>query len=199
MNEKLGEDLDGEIEKARKKLDRLADKCEKILKDKYPGISDNWITRKLGYLDEDDEFCEFPEITEQRKVIRDLLEEAPKRHDMRFVGRVGLFTPVIDGVGGGKLYRIENGKKYNVGGCSDYRWLESEFVKEHGMEDKVDRSYYTRLVDEAIADFNEMVDFEWFVSDELPPHEEIRMIDIPAADFINIPEGSPEEVPFEEI
>ena len=49
-------------------------------------------------------------------------------------------------------------------GAKDYRWLESEMVKDLGKEDSIDISYYDRLFDEAIKSINEYGDFEWFVS-----------------------------------
>ena len=45
-------------------------------------------------------------------------------------------------------------------------WLESEFVKSLGKEDDIDRSYYDKLVDDAVEAISKYGDFEWFVSDE---------------------------------
>ena len=39
-------------------------------------------------------------------------------------------------------------------------------VTELGKEDDIDRSYYDKMVDEAIKSISEYGDFEWFVSDE---------------------------------
>lgn len=47
-------------------------------------------------------------------------------------------------------------------GTKGFRWLESETVKELGKEDTVDRSYYDKLVDDAVADISQYGDFEWF-------------------------------------
>lgn len=121
-------------------------------------------------------------------------------HSYHFIGKVGQFCPIKPGCGGGILYRDQNGKYDSVSGTKGYRWLESEMVKELGKEDDVDMTYFKNLVNVAIygsgtgkmykpgiADFG---DFEWFVSDDpVPPVEQ-------AWDFMNIPEGSPEEVPF---
>ena len=102
----------------------------------------------------------------------------------QFVGRVGQFTPVKHG---GKLVR-KNGDKYHavVGtkrpNGEPYLWLESEIVQKLHLEDTVDRSYYDRLVDEAISTICKYGDYEMFISDdpltgnmnppEKPPWEE---------------------------
>lgn len=85
-------------------------------------------------------------------------------HNYHFVGKVGNFCPIIPGKGGGILVRDQNGKYYNVGGTSGYRWLESELVR--GVnEEYIDRSYYNALVDAAVETISQYGDFEWFVSD----------------------------------
>ena len=84
--------------------------------------------------------------------------------DDRFVGRIGRFCPVVDGAGGGFLYRKQGDKMYAVVGTKDYHWLESEYVKEHGLEDKIDMCYYHELVDDAVKSISEYGDFEWFAS-----------------------------------
>jgi energy-coupling factor transporter ATP-binding protein EcfA2 len=95
-----------------------------------------------------------------------LLEEIAKGHNYRFIGKVGRFCPIKPGCGGGLLMREKNGKYYAATGTKGYRWLESEMVIELGKEDDIDRSYYDRMVDEAVKSISEYGDFEWFVSDE---------------------------------
>ena len=98
-------------------------------------------------------------------------------HNYRFVGKEGSYVPVIDGVGGGYLYRIsykevvdENGKvekvpKYDsVSGTKGYKWLESEVALKKGGMDIVDRGYYRTLVDDAVKVISEFGDFDEFVS-----------------------------------
>ena len=85
---------------------------------------------------------------------------------MRFVGRVGQFCPIKPGNNGGVLYRVNEGKNYAAPGSSGYRWLESENVRTLGMEDAIDRSFYEKLVNEAVDDISKYCDFEWFVSDD---------------------------------
>lgn len=93
-------------------------------------------------------------------------------HSYHFVGRVGLFCPIKPGCGGGELLR-ENidkktgEKKYaSATGAKGYRWLEAEMVKTLEREDDIDRSYYERMVDDAVKDISQYGDFEWFVSDD---------------------------------
>lgn len=106
-------------------------------------------------------------------------------HHRVFIGRVGQFCPIKPGCGGGILVREADdpktgGKKYNSAtGADGWRWLESEKVKILGKEDDIDRSYYNRLVDEAIygrgsgksriPGISDFGDFEWFVSGEGTP------------------------------
>lgn len=84
-------------------------------------------------------------------------------HSYQFVGRVGLFTPIRKGLGGGEMLVLRNDKYSSVTGTKDFRWLETEMVQELGKTDDVDTSYYARLANEAIASISEFCDFERFV------------------------------------
>jgi DNA polymerase elongation subunit (family B) len=88
----------------------------------------------------------------------DMNEGLPEgEHNYKFVGRTGLYCPVKEGVGGGRLVRI-NGEKYDaVVGTKGYRWMEAETVKTLGMEDAIDISYYSSLVDSAIETIKQYV------------------------------------------
>lgn len=87
-----------------------------------------------------------------------------KGHNYHFVGKVGEFCPMIQGSGGGELLRFDNGKYLAVTGTKGYRWMESENVRQLGLFDSIDKSYYTKLVDDAVKDISQYTDFEWFVS-----------------------------------
>lgn len=80
-----------------------------------------------------------------------------------FVGRVGQFTPVTQN--GASLYRVKDGKNYAASGTKGYKWLESESVIAGHLENFIDRSYYTKMCDDAIATINKYGDFDEFVSD----------------------------------
>lgn len=86
-------------------------------------------------------------------------------HDYQFVGRVGNFCPILPGHGGGLLVREKDGKYYSATGSKGYRWLESEMVRGTN-EEYIDRSYYNKLVDEAVATIEQYGDFEMFVSND---------------------------------
>lgn len=81
-----------------------------------------------------------------------------------FVGRVGLFCPMKSH--GGALIRIdsETGKHGAVTGTKGYLWMESENVKNEGLNDDIDISYYGRLCDDAVATIEKYGSFEEFVA-----------------------------------
>ena len=95
-------------------------------------------------------------------------------HSYHFVGKVGSFCPIKPGCSGGLLCREKDGKFYAATGTTGYRWLESEMVKDLGMADNIDRTYYNNLVDEAAHEISKYGDFEWFVSNDIdnkPPFD----------------------------
>ena len=136
-------------------------------------------------------------------------------HDYNFVGRVGQFCPIKPGYGGGILYRVNEGKNYAAPGSTGYRWLESEVVSKKikgttsiididSGETKeiakreiisdidsniIDKSFYEKLVNDAVDTISMYGDFEWFVSDD--PY-------IPKIDFMRIPDNVSEDegIPF---
>ena len=92
-------------------------------------------------------------------------------HNLQFIGKVGSFVPIKPGCGGGLLVREFIGKngrvKYNSAtGSKDHRWLEAEAVKILGKEDDIDRSYYDKLVNDAVKAISEYGDFEYFTQEE---------------------------------
>lgn len=84
--------------------------------------------------------------------------------EKHFVGKVGQFCPMTKG--GGDLLREKDGKYSAVTGTKGYKWLESEMVRTLGKEGDIDRSYYDKLVDDAVADISKYGDYEAFVSEE---------------------------------
>lgn len=111
-----------------------------------------------------------------------LKEEIKKGHALHYIGRVGQFTPVKAGINGGILYRVSDGKAYAAGGSKGYRWMESEMVKTLELEDSIDRTFYNKLVDDAVDTISKYGNFDMFVSG--------------GVDFISVPENAPEEMPF---
>jgi hypothetical protein len=135
-----------EVEKLRRSNKKLT-KREVELLEKYADISDEALKEKIAH-----------------------------GHNYKFVGKVGLFCPMEAGVNAGKLIRsgtdrsgnetfnAATGAKWVSDGKEVNRWLESSAVKELGLEDKIDRSYYRSMVDEAIASIEEFGSFEEFVA-----------------------------------
>lgn len=127
-------------------------------------------------------------------ICEELIPKIQEGHDYHFVGKVGQFCPIKPGCGGAILYRRQGNKYYAATGTTGYRWLETAMVKELGKEKDIDRSYYDKLVDEAIESISQYGDFEWFVSDDpyIPKKKEE-----PLPDFMTIPEDTEEEeLPF---
>ena len=81
-----------------------------------------------------------------------------------FVGRAGAFVPVQDGTGGGLLLRGKNGQFHAAGGTKGYYWREAVVVKELGLQDTIDMTYYQKLVDAALKNLSQFGDAEWFRS-----------------------------------
>lgn len=122
-----------------------------------------------------EDLCEAKEV--KTAIYIDMNENLPEgEHDYHFVGKVGNFCPIKPGCGGGVLVREsktkDGSKKYDsITGTlkpddTPYRWLESEAVKALGKEDDIDKSYYRKLVDDAVEAISQYGDFERFVSDE---------------------------------
>jgi hypothetical protein len=130
-----------------------------------------------------EDFCETKSVS--TSLYLDFNEELKEdEHDYRFIGRVGLFCPVVNGANGGLLMREKDGKYSAATGTKGYRWMESEMVKNMviPLPDKddddvydivtdivngetiIDMSYYNKMVNEAIETISEYGDFEWFVA-----------------------------------
>lgn len=115
-----------------------------------------------------------PLSIENERNLRSIHDEIQAGHDYHFIGRVGLFTPIKKGCGGGLLMRESGGKYSSATGAKDYRWYESDSI---GVTraipgkntrvltiDDIDRSYYNKLVDDARDAIAQYCDVEWFVS-----------------------------------
>ena len=99
----------------------------------------------------------------------DLTAKIADGHCYQFIGKVGQFCPIKDGLGGGILLREGKDKDGNLkydsaSGAKGYKWLESEAVKLLNKEKDIDKTFYVKLVDDAVAAISEYGDFEQFVS-----------------------------------
>ena len=124
-----------------------------------------------------------------------LADKVAEGHDYHFIGKVGQFTPVKLGKGGGLLMRKQGDKYYAAANSTGYRWVESEAVASEANRGNIDFSFYRNLVDKMIDEMNKLGDAEWFMSDDpyIPEPKEKKM-----DDFMNIPIDAPEEIPFDE-
>ena len=148
-----------------------------------------------------------PDVTAQENELEKLLKKDPENprveelrnqieegHNYIFVGRVGRFTPVKTGAGGGLLMCLRKGKYSAVTGSSGYRWMESEMVRINQKEEFIDRDYYRGLVDDAREEISKYGDFDTFVSEEAPIHPWFSAIDEDALPF-NVNEDN-DELPW---
>lgn len=123
-----------------------------------------------------EDLCETKSVT--TALYLDMNQDlGPDEHDYHFVGKVGSFCPILPGHNGGVLLRENNGKfsavngtkkqgKTQKGDIDIYYWLESEVVKNLGLEEFIDKRYYNSLVDDAVETISKYGDFESFISDD---------------------------------
>lgn len=110
------------------------------------------------------DLCETKSVT--TALYLDMNEKmADDEHDLQFVGKVGLFSPIKPGYGGGELVRENKDKEGNLkydsaNGAKGYRWLESENVTDINM---IDISYYRKQVDDAIEVLSKYGDVSSFL------------------------------------
>ena len=122
-------------------------------------------------------FDDYPEI----KSVSDAAIYISTDGTDKFIGRIGSFVAVKEGYGG-ELVRVKGDKRVAVTGTKGYLWNESEIIRKH--PDRLDLDYYRNECDKAIEAINEYYPFDDFVNYE-------------PMDFLFIPKGSPEEVPFD--
>lgn len=105
------------------------------------------------------------EIFDTRDMTDEQIDaEIAKGHNYIFIGRISQFVPVVDEAHGGELVVKRDGKFSAVAGTKGYRWLEATAVKSLGLEHLIDKSYYRKLVDDAIEDIAQYGDYEAFVN-----------------------------------
>lgn len=122
-------------------------------------------------------FDDYPEI----KSVSDAAIYISTDGTDKFIGRIGSFVAVKEGYGG-ELVRVKGDKRAAVTGTKGYLWNESEIIRKH--PDRLDLDYYRNECDKAIEAINEYYPFDDFVN-------------CVPMDFLFIPKGSPEEVPFD--
>ena len=121
-------------------------------------------------------FDDFPET----KSVSDASIYICEGDSERFVGRIGSFVAVNEGYGG-ELKRVKGDTKSAVTGTKGYLWNEAELIREH--PDRIDKDYYRKQCDSAVAAINKFYPFDEFVGCD-------------PTDLMFINESAAEEVPF---
>ena len=141
-------------------------KVDKKLKDIWGA---NWKAMLNMLTDEQADNIPIETVLKSNELIieRNQLEEhIAKGHDYQFIGRVGLFCPIIPGKGGGLLMRKGTDGSYSsVTGSKGYRWLEANNVKTLNYEQYIDMSYFRDLASVAVETIEKFGSFDGFVDD----------------------------------
>lgn len=119
-----------------------------------------------------------------------VVAEIAKGHNYIFIGKVGLFCPMIDGVGAGELVYKKEDKYYAVTGTKGHKFLETEMVENLGLQDSISTGYFDNLVDDAVKNMSKYGDVEEFRFCDEPYKQLLPFMNIP-----EVPEGV-EELPF---
>ena len=101
--------------------------------------------------------------------IDDLKTDVAALHNFSYVGRVSSFVPMKYGTGSGVLYRMADGKANAAAGTTGYRWLETAMVEGTELENMIDISYWTAMVDTAKESINKYIPYDEFVVKKVPP------------------------------
>lgn len=114
------------------------------------------------------EKVEFDDLAETKHVTQGAIYiHDPNDDELHFVGRTGRFVPVIEGSGGGNLFRIKDDKQYAVVGTKGYLWKEAEVVRHvPGNLETIDKSYHNNLVDTAVATIEKFGSISEFLGKE---------------------------------
>jgi hypothetical protein len=103
----------------------------------------------------------------------------PVIESMRYVGKSGLFYPVLDGTpGAGVLYRKadDTGKLYAVTGTKGYLWVEAQVAENLGEPD-IDYSYFDKMLATARNTIGKYVDPDEFCGFDPPPESNREELD----------------------
>lgn len=73
-----------------------------------------------------------------------------------YVGKIGRFTPVLPGIGGGILLREVDGKFHSVQGTKGFEWMETETLEAREDHACVNEEYYRLQVEECLDRLREV-------------------------------------------
>lgn len=103
----------------------------------------------------------FDDLCETRNVVKGEIHISGE-NGSRFVGRIGRFVPILPGSGKGEgaLLRVVDAdgekKEYAVSASKGYLWLEADTVRELGIEEHIDYSFFDNLVEKARSALREV-------------------------------------------
>jgi len=112
-----------------------------------------------------EEEIEFEDLWEARSVLKGAMylnfdAEVPMvfsdADNTRFIGRTGVFCPVMEGTGGGALFRVVDDKSYSVTGTKKFLWKEADQTQ----MDEVDMAYFENLKIKALAEIEKYGSYE---------------------------------------
>lgn len=109
----------------------------------------------------------FEDYCESRSVVKGVMyldtsgEDEPDVAKMRHLGRTGIFVPVLNG--GGKIYRVNDGKYYAVAGTKGHLWVEAEIAKQKS-DLEIDVAYFEKLREDAIKTIGQFGSFDEFIN-----------------------------------
>lgn len=122
------------------------------------------------------EKIEFSDLCEAKSVSGDgeiyIVYGEGDAEQRQYVGRTGLFCPVLPDAGGGQLKRIAGEKSSFVTGTSDYLWMESEEIVKRGLQSKIDMQYFYGLVADARGNMAKFGDVDSFLEPVSPNRTE---------------------------
>lgn len=94
---------------------------------------------------------------EQAKVYAEALSH------LVHVGKTGRFTPVVEGYGGGQLWRVKDGKAYAVQGTKGHLWVDA-LVAMDLPDEAIDYAYFDNLVQEARNNLEQFLEGSGFAT-----------------------------------
>lgn len=118
---------------------------------------------------------------DRNALMNDILEG----HNYQFIGKVGQFTPVLEGHNGGWLVCKDGDKYSSPSGAKGFKWMESSVVKNLNLMDIIDMDYFNQLAIEAKEAIEARGDFYEFAEGT------------GFSEFMTIPLSDSEEIPYE--
>lgn len=122
---------------------------------KHPYVFKSLFTHEVGGLDD---------MAETKSVVKGHMYLEFENETMVYVGSTGSFLPCREG--GGRLWRINEGKKYAVSGTKDWKWISRQMItdEEDFLKNQVSWDYYRDLTTKAIAAIEEFVPMDILTS-----------------------------------